>query len=157
MNALDLYYTLFWWDKKLFFSTTVKPRGFTWKLLYLYGKVTFTILQRVPTWTHFVLLLTLRFYFIIDIWYLMYNDGFIHDFLHSVTYLHGVNVKGNNNDRQNVGALFVEICWSSLLLTLEFSLAVTLFCATQLVVFSRPCCTINEIGFKYNNIQFSRL
>lgn len=88
----------------------------------------------------------------------MYNDGFIHDFLHSVTYLHCVNVKGNNNDRQNVGVLFVEICRTSLLLSRGFSLAVTLFCATQLRFFSRPCCTINEIRFKHNiYIQFNGL
>lgn len=66
----------------------------------------------------------------------MYNDGLVHDFLHSVTYLYGVDVKGNNNDRQNVGALFVEIYLSLLLLLLSyrgFSFAVTLFHSTQIV------------------------
>jgi len=105
-------------------------------------------------WTHFVLLLTLRFYFIIDIWYLMYNDGFIHDFLHSVTYLHGVNVKGNNNDRQNVGALFVEICRSSLLLSRGFPFAVTLFCATQLGFFF-PDPAVQLMKFYLNTISYN--
>jgi len=71
----------------------------------------------------------------------MYNDGFIHDFLHSVTYLYGVDVKGNNNDRQNVGSLFVEIYLSLLLLLLSsrrFSFAVTLFHTTQIVFLIGP-------------------
>jgi len=66
----------------------------------------------------------------------MYNDGFVHDFLHSVTYLYGVDIKGNNNDRQNVGALFVEIYLSLLLLLSSsrgFSFSVTFFHTTQIV------------------------
>jgi len=71
----------------------------------------------------------------------MYNDGFVDDFLRSVTYLYGVDVKGNNNDRQNVGALFIEIYLSLLLLLLlsrGFSFVVTLFHKTQIVFLIDP-------------------
>jgi len=86
----------------------------------------------------------------------MYNDGFDHDFLHSVTYLYGVDVKGNNNDRQNVSALFVEIILSLLLLLSSsrgFSFVVILLHIVQKVfLIDLP---INFIRYLYY-LKFSR-
>jgi hypothetical protein len=86
----------------------------------------------------------------------MYNDGFDHDFLHSVTYLYGVDVKGNNNDRQNVSALFVEIILSLLLLlslSRGFLFVVILFHIVQKVFLIEP--PIKLIRYLYF-FKFSR-
>lgn len=84
----------------------------------------------------------------------VYNDGLVHDFLHSVTYLYGVNVKGNNNDRQNVSALFVEMCLS-LFLSRGFSFAVTLFHVTHIPFLNDPDGTNEIIRFITSTLKLN--